>query len=73
MKKFVKIENLCCAHCGQKIEKQVNKIKGVKSASFSFMAEKMVVEYEDDIDFDAIFSEIVDIAKKVEPEASVSL
>jgi len=73
MKKYVKIENLCCAHCGQKIENQTSKITGVKSAALSFMAEKMLVDYDENANFDQIYSEIVEICKKIEPKCEVSL
>lgn len=72
MKKYVRVENLCCANCARKIETAVKKIDGVKEANLSFMAEKMLVEYDDGEDFDAIFDEIEKIAKNVEPECEVS-
>ena len=73
MKKYLKIEDLCCAHCGAKIEKAALKIEGVTDCKVSFMAEKMLVEYEDSADFEIIFEQIVKIAKKVEPDCTVSL
>lgn len=71
MKKYITIENLCCAHCGQKIENKVRKIKGITDAKLSFMAEKMLVEYNDDADFALIFEEIVKIAKAIEPKVDI--
>lgn len=71
MKKYITVENLCCAHCGQKIENKTKKIKGVLDVKLSFMAEKMLVEYKDDADFDAILAEIVKICKAIEPKTEV--
>ncbi|MBO4364157.1 MAG: heavy-metal-associated domain-containing protein [Clostridia bacterium] len=73
MKKYIKIEDLCCAHCASKIEKAASAIEGVNSCKVSFMAEKMIVEYDDGADFDAIYKEIVKICKRVEPDCTVSI
>lgn len=73
MKKYVKVEDLCCANCAAKIEKQVNALEGVNKCSISFMAEKMLVEYDDSVDFNGLFAKIKEIAERVEPECTVSL
>ena len=73
MKKYVKIEDLCCANCAAKIEKQVSALEGVKKCSLSFMAEKMLVEYDDAKDFDELFAKIKEIAKKVEPDTVITV
>ncbi len=73
MKKYIKIEDLCCANCAAKIEKAATAIEGVNSCKISFMAEKMLVEYDDSADFNGIYKEIVKICKRVEPDCTVSL
>lgn len=73
MKKYIKIEDLCCANCAAKIEKAVTALDGVSKCSISFMAEKMLVEFDDGMNFEELFSKIKEIANRVEPECVVSL
>ena len=46
MKKTYKIE-VDCANCANKMELAANQIEGVKTATVNFMAQKMIVEFED--------------------------
>lgn len=48
MKKTYKLKGLDCANCAAKMEEKVNKIKGVESASISFMTGRMVIEYNEE-------------------------
>jgi len=43
------ITGMSCASCAQNIERALNKINGVKSASVNFSIEKAMVEYDPDI------------------------
>ena len=71
MQKKFKIE-VDCANCAAKIEDAVKKLPGVNSASVSFMAQKMMLEADDD-KFDAVLQEAVKVAKKVEPDFEIEL
>ncbi|MCR5056058.1 MAG: heavy-metal-associated domain-containing protein [Clostridia bacterium] len=73
MKKYIKIEDLCCANCAAKIEKAVSKLDGVSKCTVNFMAEKMLLEYDESKNFDELFANIKEIANRIEPECSVSL
>jgi len=73
MKKYIKIEDLCCANCAAKIEKAVSKLDGVSKCTVNFMAEKMLLEYDESKNFDELFANIEEIANRIEPECSVSL
>ena len=70
MKKIIRIEELCCAHCASKIEAQVQKLEGVSFASLNFLTQKMTLEGEDG-KMPAILEEVVKICKKVEPDCQV--
>ena len=70
MKKTFKIEDLDCPNCAAKLEKAISEIDGVKKASVSFIAGKMIVEAEDS-DFEAIVAKIPSVAKKTIPECTV--
>ncbi|PNV61051.1 heavy metal transporter [Clostridium sp. chh4-2] len=68
MKKIIKLEGLCCANCAAKIEEGVKKLNGVKSASLSFMTQRLVIEAEDGEE-DRIVEAARVLADKIEPEA----
>ena len=65
MNKTVRIENLCCANCGAKIERSINKLKNVNSATINFMTLKLILDYKDGTE-ETLFPEIEKLAKKVE-------
>ena len=61
-----------CANCAAKMEEAAKKVDGVKNVSISFMAQKMVIEADDER-FDAIMKEVVKVCKKVEPDCEIYL
>ena len=71
MKKTYTIE-VDCANCAAKIETAVKSLPGVKNASVSFMAQKMLLEADDDA-FDDVLKAAVQTAKKVEPDFEIEL
>ena len=60
MRKAFKLEELGCANCAAKMERDINKIDGVNSARISFMTSKLMLD-ADEKNFDTI----VDAAQKV--------
>ncbi len=70
MKKKYNIE-VDCANCAQKMEDATNKIEGIKSASVSFMAQKMTVEFEDNADEKAIMTEVLKACRKIERDCEI--
>ena len=66
MEKIVKFKGLCCANCAAKIEKKLNKIKGV-NATVSFVAGKMLLE----LDNEELLEKVVEVCKKEEPEMEI--
>ena len=71
MQKKFKIE-VDCANCAAKIETAIKELPGVKNASVSFMAQKMLLEADDDV-FDEVLKAAVKTAKKVEPDFEIEL
>ena len=71
MQKKFKIE-VDCANCAAKIETAVKALPGVKNASVNFMAQKMLLEADDDA-FDEVLKAAVKTAKKVEPDFEIEL
>ena len=70
MKAVLKLDGLCCANCAAKIERDVQKIKGVSEANVAFMTQKMTIEAPEE-EMERIVQEATAIAKKVESEAAV--
>ena len=72
MKKNFKLEGLDCANCAAKIEKNVKKLDGVKDATVSFFAQKMVLEADDE-KFDEIVKEVAALVHRVDPDCTMVL
>lgn len=67
MKKTFKLKGLECANCAAKMEKAINKIDGVSSATISFLTTKLVIEADEDKMAD-IIPAAEKIIKKVESQ-----
>ena len=72
MKKTYKLEELGCANCAAKMERLILKIDGVKSATVSFFAQKLVLEAEDD-KWDEVVRLACEAVKRVDPDCSVTV
>lgn len=70
MVKVFKIEDLECAHCAAKMQDAIQKLDGIKSATVSFLAEKITVDVEDD-KVEGLGKIINEICKKIEPDCEV--
>ncbi len=68
MTKILRFKGLCCANCAAKLEKQLNKIKGVQ-ATMSFVAGKILLE----LDKEELLEEVIQCCKKNEPEIEIRL
>jgi copper chaperone CopZ len=72
MKKTFQIEDLCCANCAAKMEDAMRKLPGVHSVNVAFLAQKVVLEAEDDR-FDDIARECAKICRRIEPDCELIL
>ena len=72
MKKVFKLEDLDCANCAAKMEAAIKEIPGVINASVNFLAQKMMIEADDD-QFDAIVEKAAKCISNVEPDCKVIL
>lgn len=70
MKKVFRLKDLDCANCAAKMERAINKIDGVNSATVSFMSQRLTVD-ADDNRFDGVMDEIEKVCKKVEPDCVI--
>lgn len=60
-KEFI-LENLCCPNCAAKMERKINKLSGVNSATINFMTTKLIA----DIESEAVIADIEKTVKKIE-------
>ena len=70
MRKAFKLQDLDCANCAAKMENAIKNIEGVKSASISFMTQKLVLEADDDR-FEAVLDEAQRACSKIEPDCVI--
>lgn len=64
------IKGLDCANCALELEREINKIDGVISASINFMTEKMQVECNES-QKEEIFKKIKKVVKREEPDCTL--
>lgn len=72
MKKTIKLIDLDCGHCADKIQKAVQKIEGVTHVEVNFLNQKMVLEAPDERS-DDILAEAKALIKKIEPDVTVKV
>ena len=72
MKKTYEIE-VDCANCANLMEDVTRKTAGVEDAAVNFMAQKMVVEFEEGQNDKAVMKEVLKACKKVEPDCEIEL
>lgn len=70
MIKTFRLIGLECANCTAKMEKAINRLTGVKSATVNFLTTKLIIESEDEM-MDEIISEAEKIIKRYEPDVIV--
>ena len=61
------LPELDCPNCAMKLERQVNKIKGVSSAEVTFATKRMTVEFENEV----LSEQVIRTVRKFEPEIQV--
>lgn len=72
MKKTYKIE-VDCANCANLMENEAKKTNGVANATVNFMLQKMIVEFADGANVDAVMKDVLKACKKVEPDCEIEL
>ena len=69
MKKVIKLENLDCANCGMLLERTVAKIDGVASVTVNFMAQKLIIEYDESKE--GVLESVKKSAKRILPDVTL--
>ena len=65
-----KIKGLDCANCAAEMEREIQALEGIESASLSFMSERLVIEC-DETRKDEIVEKMKKLMKDEEPEVTV--
>ncbi len=63
MTKIIRFKGIDCANCAAKLERKINKIKGVE-ATISFVAGKIMLELENE----ELLDQVLELCKKEEPD-----
>lgn len=71
MKKTIKMNNLDCANCAAKMEKEIKKIAGVESASINFMLQRLSIE-ADEASLADILPQIEKACKKIDRDIELA-
>ncbi len=66
-----KIEGLDCANCAAELEREIQKIDGIKEASLSFMSERLVIEIEEEHK-EEIVEKLRKVVKREEPDVTLT-
>ena len=72
MKKTYKIE-VDCANCANKMEDAARNTAGVKEVTVNFMAQKMIVEFDESTEASAVMKNVLSACKKVEEDCEIYL
>lgn len=67
--KTFNVDNLDCANCAAKIERQVSNLDGVNSATCDFMTKKLIIEVADKNNLNNIIDLAKSVVSKIEPDA----
>ncbi len=70
MKLKFKIKGLDCANCAAELERGINRIDGVESASLSFMTERLEINIDEERKEELVKS-IKKFIKKEEPDVTI--
>ncbi|HEY9060752.1 MAG TPA: heavy metal translocating P-type ATPase [Pseudobacteroides sp.] len=70
-RKSIYFSGLFCADCAAKIENEVNRIDGVKSATLDFVSQKLTIDAMDKNDLPVIIQQAAEIAVRIEPDIEI--
>ena len=70
MQKKYRIQNLCCANCSAEMERKLQKLHGVYSASTAFMTQMLFID-ADETKLPDILDAADDIIKKIDPNCRI--
>lgn len=72
MKKTYRIE-VDCANCANLMEEAANRTEGVQKAVVNFMTQKLIVEFAEGSDVNAVMKNVLNNCKNVEEDCEIYL
>ena len=72
MKKTYRIE-VDCANCANLMEEAANRTEGVQKAVVNFMTQKIIVEFAEGSDVNAVMKNVLNNCKEVEEDCEIYL
>lgn len=70
MKYKFKIKGIDCANCALELERAIQKVEGVNEATISFMAEKLVIECDEN-NKEEVMKKVQKVIKREEPDCTI--
>lgn len=70
MKLKFKIKGLDCANCAAELERAIQKVDGVESATISFMSERMTLEIDEERK-EEVIEKVNKVVKREEPDVTL--
>ncbi len=70
MKKNYVLEDLDCASCAARLEREISKVEGVQKATVSFFAQRLIIDFGES-DADEVMKKVKKVARKALPECRI--
>lgn len=71
MRKVINLEDLDCPVCAQKIEDKLKKMPEINEVSVSFITQKIILDVNEEVNFNSLIKNIKKAVKSVEPDCVV--
>lgn len=71
MRKTYQLEDLECANCAAKMEKDISAFPEVKKCTITFMTSRMSITVEDDADLDAVLDKAQKVMRSYEKDCTI--
>ena len=71
MRKTYELENLECANCAAKMEKDISAFPEVKKCTITFMTSRMSITIDDDADLDDVLDRAEKVMRSYEKDCTI--
>ena len=71
MRKIFELENLECAHCAAKMERDISAFEEVTKCTITFMTSRMSITVSDDADLEAVLDKAQKVMHSYEKDCTI--
>ena len=71
MRRLINMIDLDCANCAQRMEQNIAKLNGVKYISVNFLTQKMVIDIDDNYNFDEVMKYVRKTVKIINSDCDI--